>query len=438
MIQSEETNVNGNEEMNFDAALAAIDEIDGSSVDLAGAEPGYPDFPQAEYKRRYARLQNLMDRAGIDALVLTQEENIRYLTGYNSVIWVVGRWLPTVFIATRDPATAVLVISAFDTGCARGSSWVPEIVGYTDLQASDLPATVAEELKSRGLPGRPIGMETGPGSAMVLPFDLATKVVAAAGDNVQDASRIMSTLRMMKSEAELDRVRRSAQAAVAGYRAALEMAKAGVTEKELVSACAAAMHMHGTTAGTRPTFLNCVAGPDRYSLVDSPASDRRLAPGDVVFLDGGSGCDGYMSDIIRMIGVGELTAEAERYAELASVANSAMLATVRPGVRASEVYEAGRQPYDDAGVGAAAGALFGHGIGMEVWERPFIRRHDDQGENIALRPGMTLCLEPILVPVGSGGAPVGIFVFEEQVAVTAAGYELLSDGLSTTLWRAPA
>jgi Xaa-Pro aminopeptidase len=144
-----------------------------------------------------------------------------------------------------------------------------------------------------------------------------------------------------------------------------------------------------------------------------------------------------MSDIIRMIGVGDLSPDAERHAELASAANAAMRAAVRPGVRVSEVYEAGRQPYDDAGVGAGAGALFGHGIGMEVWERPFIRRHDDPGENIALRPGMTLCLEPILMPMDASGAVAGVFVFEEQVAVTADGHELLSDGLATTLWRAP-
>jgi hypothetical protein len=72
-----------------------------------------------------------------------------------------------------------------------------------------------------------------------------------------------------------------------------------------------------------------------------------------------------------------------------------------------------------------------------VWERPFIRRHDDPGEDIALRPGMTLCLEPILMPVGADGAVAGVFVFEEQVAVTGDGHELLSDGLATTLWRAP-
>ena len=423
--------------MDFDSALALVDDIDGSAVDLTGTAPAWPDFPRAEYQRRYARLQVLMDREGLDALVLTQEESIRYLAGYNSVIWVVGRWLPTVFIATRDPAQAVLVISAFDGGCANGTSWVPSIVGYGDLQGSDLPATVAAQLQARGLPGRPIGMEMGPGSAMLLPYHLASQVIASAGDDVRDASGIMSTLRMVKSEAELGRLRRSVQAAVAGYRAALELAKAGVTEKQLVAACAAAMHEHGTTAGTRPTFLNCVSGPDRYALVDSPASDRALTSGDVVFLDGGSGCDGYMSDIIRMIGVGDLSAEAERNLELASVANAAMVAAVGPGVRASAVYEAGRQVYEDGGVGASAGALFGHGIGMEVWERPFIRRHDDPNEDIALRPGMTLCLEPILMPVTAEGAVTGVFVFEEQVAVTAEGHHLLSDGLATSIWRAP-
>lgn len=425
------------EQLSFDDGLSLIEGIDGQSLELPGERPAYLDFAAAEYQRRYARLQALMDSAGLDALILTQEESVRYLVGYNSVIWVVGRWVPSVLIATRDPARAVLVNSAFDAGCARGSSWVPEIVGYTNLQAKDLPDVVARQLAARGLKGRPVGMELGAGAALALPYHLATQVLAAAGDGVRDASRIMSTLRMLKSDAEIDRLRRSALAAVAGYRAALEMAEAGVTEKQLVAACAAAMHQNGTTAGTRPTFLNCVSGRDRYPLVDAPASDRALASGDVVFLDGGSAADGYMSDIIRMIGVGELHPDAERYAELASAANAAMRAAVRPGARASEIYQAGRRPYDDDGIGAFAGSLFGHGIGMEVWERPFLRHHDDPDEDIALRPGMTVCIEPILVPSDADGTIGGIFVFEEQVAVTDDGYELLSDGLATTLWRAP-
>ena len=109
---------------------------------------------------------------------------------------------------------------------------------------------------------------------------------------------------MVKSPLEVERVRRSVGAAVAGYRAGLEAAKAGMTEKELVAIIASTMYRSGTTAGTKPLFVNCVSGRTRYPLVDSPASDNVLAEGDIVFVDGGGASDGYVSDILRLIGVG--------------------------------------------------------------------------------------------------------------------------------------
>ena len=90
--------------MNFDEALAAIADVDGSGTSLGERAPVWPDFPIEEYRRRYARLSALMEAQDFDALVLTQEEAVRYLTGYNSVIWAVGRWLPTIFIATSRTA----------------------------------------------------------------------------------------------------------------------------------------------------------------------------------------------------------------------------------------------------------------------------------------------------------------------------------------------
>ena len=87
-----------------------------------------------------------MDREGFDALVLTQEEPVRYLSGYNSVIWAVGRWLPTVLVATRDPRNAALIASSFDAGCAAGTSWVGTVDTYR--RAEEIPGKVREHLSA--------------------------------------------------------------------------------------------------------------------------------------------------------------------------------------------------------------------------------------------------------------------------------------------------
>ena len=416
----------------------ALDVMEGAAteVDLGGHQPTYPDFPREVHERRYARLAALMEDQGVEALILTQEESIRYLSGYNSVIWAVGRWLPGAFIATRDPKEAILLPSAFDLGAVGGTSWVGEVDGHDD--PAELPGKIGNHLDRLGVDRRSVAFEQGPGSIVMLPWSVAAQLAALLPEGVPDASQLMSSLRMIKGPEELDRIRRIVAATVAGYRAGLEAARAGMTEKELVAVVSSTLYREGGTAGTRPNFINCVAGPDRYPLVDSPASDRPLQSGDVVFLDGGAGGDGYMSDIIRLIGVGDLSPESERHAETAAAATAAMVDAVRPGISASELFQAGQEIHDDAGVGEHAGGLFGHGIGMEIWERPFLRPHKDPSEDIRLRPGMTLCLEPILVPPSDDGGLAGVFVFEQQVAVTDNGAEVLSEGLDARLWRAPA
>jgi Xaa-Pro aminopeptidase len=413
--------------VNFDDALGRIDGIDGAGLDLGEREPVWPDFPLAEYRRRYARLAALLDMQGLDAVVLTQEEPVRYLSGYNSVIWAVGRWLPTVFIAPQDPAHAVLIASQFDAGCAAGTSWAGTVDTYGG--ADELPAKVSKHLAAIGARAGRTGYELGAGSIMALPKVFADQVTAQAasgGQEPRDVSRLISALRMLKSPAEIDRIRGSVGAATAGYLAGLAAARAGMTEKELVAIIASAMYSRGTTAGTKPLFVNCVSGRTRYPLVDSPASDNVLADGDIVFVDGGGACDGYVSDILRLIGIGDIRAEDRRYAEVAAGATQAMIDSLRPGVRVSQLIRTAARHVADAGLTEQVGAVAGHGIGLELWERPLITEHENPDDDVAVRPGMVLCVEPILAPPHPDGGLAGIFVIEQQVLVTSDGCEVLS------------
>jgi Xaa-Pro aminopeptidase len=421
--------------MNIDAALAMITGIDGTGLDLGERPAVSPDFPVEEYRRRYARLAALMDDQDFDALVLTQEEPVRYLSGYNSVIWAVGRWLPTIFIAARDPRQAVLICSSFDAGCAAGTSWAPAVDTYR--QAGELPAKVARHLAAIGAAAGRTGFEFGPGSFMALPQHLASALLGGqAGQPPRDAGRLISALRMLKSPLEIERIRRSVGAAVAGYRAGLEAATAGMTEKQLVAIISSTMYRSGATAGTKPLFVNCVSGRARYPLVDSPASDNVIGDGDIVFVDGGGACDGYVSDILRLIGVGRLRPEDRRYAEVAAEATQVMVDAVRPGAAVSELIGAAARHVAAAGLDEQVGEIAGHGIGLELWERPLIRVHDDPDDDVAAAPGMVLCLEPILAPPHPAGGLAGIFVFEQQVLVTEGGCDVLSGELPARLWQA--
>jgi Xaa-Pro aminopeptidase len=419
--------------VDYETALDAVAETVGPPLDLGTASPGYPDFPLEEYRRRYACLAALMDLLDLEAMVLTQEEPIKYLSGYNSVIWAVGRWLPGAMLVTRDPRDAVLIPSAFDVGAVAGTSWVPNVDGHAD--PSEIPVKLGAHLDRLGADLSKVAVENGQGSIVMLPYPAARDLMSLVPDDAPDASRVMSVLRLQKSALEVERVRKIVSATVAGYRAGLEGARIGMTEKDIVALVAQGIYANGGTAGTRPLFLNAVAGPDRYPLVDAAASDRVLREGDVMFLDGGAGGDGYMSDIIRLLAFGDITGDQERFATVAARATRAMVDAARPGAKASQVYGAGQEVFESEGLGEHGGALSGHGIGLELWERPFLRVHDDPDEDIALRPGMTLCLEPILAPPDDSGGLAGIFVFEQQVLITDQGNEVLSGSLDAELWR---
>jgi Xaa-Pro aminopeptidase len=428
----------------IDAALAAIEGVDGSGLDLGEREPVWPDFPLTEYRRRWGRLAILMDQQGFDALVLTQEETVRYLSGYNSVIWAVGRWLPTVMVATRDPRQAALIASGFDAGCAAGTSWVRAVDTYRSVE--EIPGKVREFLAAAASDPARVGFEHGPGSVMAVPQHLAVSLTGWAGNArgdlgsgerfyPRDAGRLISALRMLKSPLEIERIRRSVSAAVTGYRAGLDAVTAGMTEKELVAVIGSTMYRSGATAGTKPLFVNCVSGRVRYPLVDSPASDNVIADGDIVFVDGGGACDGYVSDILRLIGVGRLRPEDRRYAEVAADATQAMIDAVKPGNTVSELVSAATASVRAAGVTDPVGEITGHGIGLELWERPILRMPDDPADDVTLRSGMVLCLEPILAPPHPGGGLAGIFVIEQQVLVTQDGHDVLSGELPGRLFE---
>jgi Xaa-Pro dipeptidase len=419
--------------MDFDSALELIAGIDGSGVDLGERSPVAPDFPIAEYRRRYARLVALMDEDGLQALVITQEEGIRYLSGYNSVVWAVGRWLPTVLVATRDPRQALLIGSIFDAGCAAGTAWVGNLRPYNDMD--EISGAVFDHLSEAGIDGAAVGFELGRGSFQSLPYFLVQQLFTRLDGPPRDASRLLSTVRMLKSPAEIERQRRSVGAAVAGYRAGLEAARPGMSEKEIVAIIAAQMFRSGATAGTRPVFVNSVSGRERYPLVDTPASDRRLADGDIVFIDGGAATDGYVSDILRLIGVGLLRPADRHFAEVAAAATAAMTMALRPGLRVSELFDVGAGTVARELPGEEVGVIAGHGIGLELWERPFLRRHADPADDVTIRAGMVLCVEPIIAPAHPEGGLAGVFVFEQQVLVTDAGCEILSGDLPAQLWE---
>src|SRR5690348_17406139 len=87
--------------------LDVIERIDGRELKLH--VPPYAEFTDEEFARRYGRLRALMDLEDVDAALLTQEENVRYFTGYLTVLWG-SKFRPLVAIVPRDPKIAACLV----------------------------------------------------------------------------------------------------------------------------------------------------------------------------------------------------------------------------------------------------------------------------------------------------------------------------------------
>jgi Xaa-Pro aminopeptidase len=141
-------------------------------------------------------------------------------------------------------------------------------------------------------------------------------------------------------------------------------------------------------------------------------------------LDFGGVLDGYCVDLTRTVSVGRPGTEASRLHQAVVEAQAAAMAAVRPGVAAWTVDAAARAVLHRHGLGERFSHGTGHGLGLELHERPRItrRRPDASGDPEALLvPGMVFTVEPGLYLPGWGGVRI-----EDDLLVTETGFELLT------------
>ncbi len=159
------------------------------------------------------------------------------------------------------------------------------------------------------------------------------------------------------------------------------------------------------------------AGPDHAARPHHEPTDRIIAEGDTVIIDVGALVDGYHSDMTRSYVIGEPTAEQRELYELVSQAQHAGIAAVTADVAASQVDRASRDVFDEAGRGDWYLHGTGHGVGLEIHERPF---HSLTSDDV-IRAGNVVTVEPGLYRVGLGG-----FRIEDLLVVTEHGTQRLT------------
>ena len=369
-------------------------------------------FSVEEFQRRTQATQALMAQEDLAALLLTTEPEIRYYTGFLTRFWEspTRPW----FVIIPADGTPIAVIPSIGAHL-MGQSWVSDIrtwsaPDYDDDGVGLLLAALSEVTPKDGRIGIADQME----SHVRMPLSDMRRLEAALPPRtlVGDAT-ITRRLRLVKSEAEIAKIRHAAAIATRVFDRVPDCVSVGMPLSDVFRRFQMLCLEEG--ADWVP-YLAGAAEQTGYADVISPATDAVLSAGDVLMLDTGLIWDGYFCDYDRNYSIGAPCSEVQSAHARLIDATLAASDIAMPGKTIADLFHAMNGVVNPSGDIMDAGRL-GHGLGQQLTEWPSIIPQD----KTVLEPGMVLTLEPS-VALGDGK----IMVHEENIVIRETGAEYLS------------
>jgi Xaa-Pro dipeptidase len=363
---------------------------------------GGDGFPPEEMAARLARVRAAMVPNGLGACVVMAPESQLWLSGLES--FISGVLPQALIVPAEDERPMVLVVWDADVPLARTTAIVEEIRAYR-FGVDDPIAAFRGGLDACAPGVEVIGIDA---ASRAVPHAFGVELVEGlAPTRCVDCSALLAEARLVKSERELECLRRAGAYANAGLSAALESARPGMSERELAAEIEYAMRRAGSDYPSIPTEL---ASGQRTALVHGTPSHRTLKAGDLVHVEIGGVEQRYNAIGIQTFHVGGARASRAGFQlyEIAHACLRAGLDTIRPGIEAREVEVPALGILRAAGLGDGFTMRFGYGVGIgypPTWlDSLQITRTSTQ----RLVPGASFVLHACLVDeVASVGVVVG-------------------------------
>lgn len=206
---------------------------------------------------------------------------------------------------------------------------------------------------------------------------------------------------VIKTQDEIERMREAGRINALALAATRELVRPGVTTADLNAAAAEVIRKHSG----KPAFLG-VPGAYPYpatitasindELVHGLPGNRKLKEGDIISIDCGTIFDGFVGDSAFTMGVGEISAEAQRLLDVTEESLRIGIDKLRSGNRVGDVGSAIQHYVESKGFHLTR-EYTGHGVGREMWEGPQVPNYGIPGRGLRLQPGMTIALEPMVL-----------------------------------------
>jgi len=225
----------------------------------------------------------------------------------------------------------------------------------------------------------------------------------------------ISFIRMVKDDYEIAILREAAEITDNCFNHLLKFVKPGMTEWDVAIEIELYYKRNGCTACS---FDPIVASGTGSSMPHyNPSMDKKINSGEILLIDMGCRYKGYNSDLTRTVFMGKIDKSLEAIYNIVYEAQGKALEAVRAGVETEKLDNVARSVISDYGYGENFGHGLGHGVGIEIHEMPAVKKNS----GIKLKKNMVITIEPGIYIPGSGGVRI-----EDMVLVTSGGCEVLT------------
>ncbi|MBY0124340.1 Xaa-Pro peptidase family protein [Bacillus sp. S/N-304-OC-R1] len=348
--------------------------------------------------KRLQKLRESFETLGIDAMLITNDQNRRYMTGFTGTAGLV--------LITKDEALLAVDFRYVAQATLQAKDFkILQVSTKADLLAEIVKQTERLEVSKLGF------------EQTHMSYYAYTEYQAKLKVEMIPLTGAVEKLRMVKDEVEIGIIRKAAEIADAAFTHILSFIKPGITEIAVSNELEAFMRSKGATSSA---FDTIVASGVRSALPHGVATEKVIEKGDMVTLDFGAYYKGYRSDITRTVAVGEPKEELKEIYTIVLESLSAALAGIKSGITGKAADALSRDYIAEKGYGKQYGHGSGHGIGLDIHEEPFKNTNCE----IVIEPNMVLTVEPGIYIPDLGGVRI-----EDDILITQGGNEIITKSL---------
>lgn len=367
-------------------------------------------IPHSEFKERVKRTQRILIDKGFEGLVAIssyceREGNVCYLTNHHTSFPPIN---DDESVMGWGNSAVVLALNGGPILIAPLFYREDMIVGVEEVKTDkNLPKMIAEAIISKGLKGRIalIGSD-------IIPLSIYRELNRLLPQvKFEPADEILINQRMIKSDSEIKLMREACRIADLALEECMKAVKPGVSENELgIIARKVALEAGADYIVRDRVYSGPWAGKQRWPFT----TNRKVKDGELVYVDLVGWYKNYAFDMLRTRVAGRMSKDQAHLIKIAQQCTDYMINLLRPGVSVKQIYLKVAEFMSEMKI---QGGPSGHGMGIEVVEKPIFHQNNDT----ILKPAMILCIEPkATIP------NIGTARFEEEVLITESGFEILS------------